>query len=348
MSVLTYEQIISDLKKKIYRPIYFLMGDEPYFIDEISNYIEENILNEAEKAFNLTVVYGKDVDVPTIISLARRYPMMSNYQIVIVKEAQDIKNIDVSEIGKKPNPLLLYAQDPLESTILVILYKGKKLEKNKKLYKAIDQKGVIFESKKIYEDKIPAWIINQFKIYGKTIEPQAANLMAEYTGNNLASIVNEVNKINIFLENENHITTSYIEKLVGISKEFSISELIKAISQKNILQANKIVIHFTNNSKQYPIQQTITLLFDFFQKVLLYKDIQKLSDQEAAVKLGINVFFIKDYKNCSKNFSRQQIIDIISLLREYDLKSKGVNNNFEPHELLKELIFKIFHSVDVF
>ncbi len=320
------------------------MGEEPFFIDEISDFIENNILNEAEKSFNLSVVYGKDVDLPTIVSLAKRYPMMSNYQIVIVKEAQNIKNIDASEIGKKINPLLQYLEDPLKSTILVILYIGKKLEKNKKSYKAIDSKGIIFESKKIYEDKLPAWITNQFKQRGKNIEPQAASIMADCIGNNLAAIINEINKMVIFLENEKSITVKHVEKLVGISKEFTNNELLKAIGKKVITQTNKIILYFASNSKQYPVQQSITMMFDFFQKVLYYKDIQQLSDQEAAAKLGIHPFFLNDYKTCSKNYSRIQLINNIHLIREYDIKSKGVDNTAEPHELLKELVTKIVYN----
>jgi|YNPMSStandDraft_1061717.scaffolds.fasta_scaffold00120_23 DNA polymerase-3 subunit delta len=344
MAVLTYEQIINELQKKIYRPVYFLMGEEPFFIDDISNFIEENVLNQAEKSFNLTVVYGKDVDLPSIVSLAKRYPMMSNYQVLIVKEAQNIKNIDASEIGKKNNPLIQYLQDPLKSTILVILYKGKKLEKNKKLYKAIDDKGIIFESKKIYEDKIPTWITNQFKKRGKSIEPQAAVFMADFIGNNLAAIINEINKILIFLENEKNITVKHIEKLVGVSKEFNNNELLKAIGKRDITQTNKIVLYFASNSKQYPVQQTITMLFDFFQKTLLYKDIQQQTDQEIASKLGIHPFFLTDYKICSKNFTRNQIIKNIHHIREYDVKAKGVNSTTEPHELLKELVCKIIYE----
>lgn len=344
MAVLTYEQIINELRKKIYRPIYFLMGEESFFIDELSDFIEENILNEAEKLLNLTVAYGKDVDLPTLVSLARRYPMMSNYQLVIVKEAHNIKNIDASEIGKKINPLLQYAQDPLTSTILVILYKGKKLEKNKKLYKAIDNKGVIFESKKIYEDKLPAWITNQFKLRGKNIEPQAADLMADCIGNNLSAIVNEINKMLIFLENEKNFTVNHVEKIVGVSKEYSNNELLKAVGKRNITQLNKIVLYFASNPRQYPVQVTITMLFDFFQKILLFKDIQQLPDQEIASKIGVHPYFLSEYKTCSKNYSRDQVIKILHHIREYDVKSKGVDSIAAPHELLKELVFRIMHE----
>ncbi len=344
MAAATFEQILTDLKKQLYRPIYFLMGEEPFFIDQITDYIEDNVLNEAEKSFNLTVLYGKDTDLPTLVSLARRYPMMSNYQVVIVKEAQTIKNLDASEIGKKINPLLMYAQEPLSSTILVIVYKGKKLEKNRKLYKAIEKNGVIFESNKIYDNKLPAWITKQFQQRGKNIEPAAATLMADSLGNNLSAIVNEINKMLIFLENQQNITVAHVEKLIGVSKEYSVSELLKAIGQRNITHANKIVLYFSANPKENPVQKTIVWMFDFFQKVLLYKDIPRASDHEVASKLGVNPYFLNDYRVCSQNYTRDQVIRTIHLLREYDVKSKGVESLADPHELLKEMIFKIMYE----
>ncbi|MCX7862662.1 MAG: DNA polymerase III subunit delta [Bacteroidales bacterium] len=344
MANLTYEQIIQELQKKIYKPIYFLMGDEPFFIDSITDFIEENILTENEKTFNLTVVYGKDIDLTGIVSLAKRYPMMANYQVVVVREAQNIRNLDASEIGKKINPLLHYAQDPLPSTILVLAYKDKRLEKNRKLYKAIDNKGVIFDSKKIYEDKLPAWITAQFKQRGKQIDPSAALLMADSIGNNLSAIINEINKMIIFLENEKNIRVEHVEKLIGVSKEFTNAELLKAIGKKNTTHAHKIVLYFASNPKDHPFQETLMWIFNFFQKLLLFKDTQHLSDQEIAAKLGINPYFLNDYKIAAKHYTRQQIIQLFHTIREYDLKSKGVDNQSEPQELLKEFISKIIYT----
>ncbi|MGQ9846813.1 MAG: DNA polymerase III subunit delta [Bacteroidales bacterium] len=345
MAALTYEQLFEELKKQIYKPVYFLMGEEPYFIDVIADYIEENVLSEAEKSFNLTVVYGKDTDLASIVSLAKRYPMMANYQVVIIKEAQNIKNLDASEIGKKINPLLSYLQQPLRSTILVICYKGKKLEKNRKIYKTIEKCGVIFESKKIYETKLPAWISNQFKIRGKNIEPKAANLMADYIGNNLSSIINEINKILIFLENENEINVSHIEKLIGVSKDFNNTELLKAIGSKNITQANRILLYFQSDPRQHPVQQTIVWLFEYFSKVILLKDFQGLSDAELATKIGIPIYYLNDYKTTAKNYTLNHLIQNIHLIREYDMKSKGVDSLADGHELLKELVYKIMNGI---
>lgn len=345
MAALTYEQLLEELKKQIYKPVYFLMGEEPYFIDAIADYIEENVLNEAEKAFNLTVAYGKDIDIASIVSLAKRYPMMANYQVVIIKEAQNIKNLDASEIGKKINPLLSYLQQPLSSTILVICYKDKKLEKNRKIYKTIEKCGVIFESKKIYETKLPAWISNQFKLRGKNIEHKAANLMADYIGNNLSSIINEINKILIFLENENEITVSHIEKLIGVSKDFNNTELFKAIGSKNITQANRILLYFQSDPHQHPVQKTMVWLFEFFSKVILLKEFQGLSDTEIANKLGVSTYYLNDYKTTAKNYTRNHLIQNIHLIREYDMKSKGVESLADGHELLKEMVYKIMYGI---
>lgn len=345
MAALTYEQLIEELKKQIYKPVYFLMGEESYFIDAVSDYIEENVLNEDEKSFNLTVTYGKDVDLATIVSMAKRYPMMSNYQIVIIKEAQNIKSLDAGEIGKKVNPLLSYVQSPLNSTILVICYKGKKLEKNRKIYKAIDKAGVIFESKKIYETKLPSWIVNQFKIRGKSIDTKAASLMADFIGNNLSSIINEINKILIFLEKEQTIKIEHVEKLIGVSKDFNNTELLKAIGTKNVTQANRILLYFQSDPRQHPVQQTIVWLFEYFSKIILYKDFQNLSDNEIASKIGVPPYFLDDYKLAAKNYSRNQLIQNIHIIREYDMKSKGVDSVADGHELLKEMVFKLMYGI---
>jgi len=345
MAALTYEQIIDELKKQIYKPIYFLMGEEPYFIDAITDYIEDNVLNEAEKSFNLTITYGKDIDLASVVSLAKRYPMMANYQVVIIKEAQNIKNLDASEIGKKINPLLSYLQEPLPSTILVICYKGKKLEKNRKIYKAIEKTGVIFDSKKIYETKLPAWITNQFKLRGKQIDPKAAHLIADFIGNNLSSIVNEINKMLIFLENEQEIKVSHVEKLIGVSKDFNNSELLKAIGTKNITQANRILLYFQSDPRQHPVQLTIVWLFEFFSKVILLKEFQGLSDNDIASKIGVPPYYLDDYKITAKNYTRNHLIQNIHLIREYDMKSKGVDSLVDGHELLKEMVYKIIYGI---
>lgn len=331
-----YENIISDLKKSIYKPIYFLMGEEPYYIDRITDYIQQNVLTESEKSFNLSVFYGKDADIGTIINTAKRYPMMASHQVVIVKEAQHLKKID---------DLVYYAEKPLQSTILVINYKYQKLHKQKKVYKALEKNGVIFHSTKLYEDKIPAWINAYLKSKRYTIEPAAAMLLTEFLGNDLSKISNELEKLIITLSaDENKITPGHIEKNIGISKDYNNFELQNALTQKNVLKANKIINYFGKNPGQNPITLTITSLYFFFSKVLMYHFLKDNSQRNVAATLKINPFFVKDYQMAARNYNTKKVVNVIAILREYDLKSKGVNNNSTPaSDLLKEMVYKIMH-----
>src|SRR6056297_415240 len=332
-----YEQIIADLKNKIYKPIYFLFGDESYFIDLISKYIQNNVLTESEKAFNQTILYGKDTDIHTVINAAKRFPMMANHQVVIVKEAQEIKDID---------SLVHYATTPLESTILVINYKYKTLDKRKKLYKVIHENAVVFESRKLYDNQIPAWINSYIQTKNKTIDPNAGMLLNEYLGNNLNKIANELDKLIITLpENEVKITTAHIERNIGISKDYNNFELHKALTQKNVLKANRIVNYFAHNPKDNPITLTLTSIYMFYSKVLAYHFIKNKRDRRSvASTLKVNPFFIGEYETAARQYNPKKIVEIIELLREYDLRSKGYNNVSTSHgELLKELVYKILH-----
>lgn len=334
---MTFEQIISDLKNKIYKPIYFLSGEESYFIDLITKYIQDNALSENEKAFNQTIIYGKDVEIAAVINSAKRYPMMANYQVVIVKEAQNIKEID---------DLVHYALNPLKSTILVINYKYKTLDKRKKLYKAINDNGVLFESKKLYDNEVPGWINAYLKKKNRTIDPSAGMLITEYLGNDLGKIANELEKLIITLPSgETNITAVHIEKNIGISKDYNNFELNKALTQKNVLKANRIVNYFANNPKDNPLVVTISMLYSFFSKVLVYHFIKnKTNKQEVAATLKVNPFFVADYEKAAKQYTPKKLVEIIALLREYDLRSKGLNSESTPDgELLKELIYKIIH-----
>ncbi|MDX9695597.1 MAG: DNA polymerase III subunit delta [Bacteroidales bacterium] len=334
---MTFEQIISDLKNKIYKPIYFLSGEESYFIDLITKYIQDNALSENEKAFNQTIIYGKDVEIAAVINSAKRYPMMANYQVVIVKEAQNIKEID---------DLVHYALNPLKSTILVINYKYKTLDKRKKLYKAINDNGVLFESKKLYDNEVPGWINAYLKKKNRTIDPSAGMLITEYLGNDLGKIANELEKLIITLPSgETNITALHIEKNIGISKDYNNFELNKALTQKNVLKANRIVNYFANNPKDNPLVVTISMLYSFFSKVLVYHFIKnKTNKQEVAATLKVNPFFVADYEKAAKQYTPKKLVEIIALLREYDLRSKGLNSENTPDgELLKELIYKIIH-----
>lgn len=334
---MTFEQIITDLNNKIYKPVYFLMGDEPFFIDKITNYIHENVLTEAEKAFNLSVVYGKDSDIGDVINNARRFPMMANYQVLILKEAQEIKNID---------NLVYYVNNPLKSTILVVNYKYKTIDKRKKLYKALDKNkdAVILESNKIYDSQIPKWIESFIKQKGYSIEPKSTMLLAEYLGNDLSKIVNELEKLTIVLPANTKINAEHIEKNIGISKDFNVFELQNAISTRNILKANQIINYFAKNQKQHNIIPTISILSNFFTKILQYHFVKDKSQRNVAATIGVSPYFVKDYSLAAKNYNAKKTVQVISLLREYDMKSKGFDNvSTTPGELLKELIFKIMH-----
>ncbi len=331
------DQIFSDLKNKIYKPIYFLSGEEPYFIDLLTKYINENVLTDAEKSFNQTVLYGKDTEIHTVINSAKRFPMMANHQVIIVKEAQNIKNID---------ELIHYANAPLKSTLLVINYKYKTLDKRKKLYKVINENGVLFESKKLYDNEVPGWINAYLKNKNKTIDPGAGMLLNEYLGNDLSKIANELDKLIITLpEGEHNITTNHIERNIGISKDYNNFELHKALTQKNVLKANRIVNYFSQNPKNNPFTLTISTLYHFYSKVLAYHFLKDKRDRRnVAATLKVNPYFIGDYEKAAKQYNPKKTVEIISLLREYDLKSKGFNNVSTSHgELLKELVYRILH-----
>jgi len=334
---MTFEQILTDLKNKIYKPIYFLSGEEPYFIDLITKYINDNVLNDAEKSFNQTVIYGKDTDIYTVINTAKRFPMMANHQVVIVKEAQNIKNID---------DLVHYAAAPLKSTLLVINYKYKTLDKRKKLYKALADNGVLYESKKLYDNEIPGWINAYLKKKNRSIDPGAAALLNEYLGNDLSKIANELDKLIITLpDGEFNITSNHIERNIGISKDYNNFELHKALTQKNVLKANRIVNYFAQNQKDNPFTMTIATLYHFYSKVLSYHFVKDKKDKKSvAATLKVNPYFLGDYELAAKNYNPKKTVEIIGLLREYDLKSKGYNNvSTPPGELLKEMVYKILH-----
>ncbi len=311
------------------------MGEESYYIDNITNYIIDNVLKEDEKAFNMTILYGKDTSVNLVDNVARRYPMMANYNLVIIKEAQNLKNID---------KLIYYSQAPSKSTILVLNYKYKTLDKRKKVYKAIKSAGIIFESKKLYANKIPDWINQYLNEKKYSIEPVACNLLTEFLGNDLGKISNELDKLIISLPANTKISSKHIEENIGISKDYNNFELQNALMKKDILKANRIIDYFGKNPRDNPVILTITSLYFFFNKILIYHFLKDKSRQNAASKLKVNPYFLKDYEMASKKYNPKKVVQIISLLREYDLKLKGVGNvSTTGDELLKELIFKIIH-----
>jgi len=332
---MTFEEIISNLKKKIYHPIYFLMGEETYFIDKISDYISDNVLTEAEKGFNQTILYGKDTEPHNIIANARRFPMMSNHQVIIVREAQNIKKIEDLEP---------YVKNPLNSTILVINYKYKTLDKRKTFPKLIDQKGVLFESKKIYDNQLPAWIINYLKNQNYTIAPQAAAMLSEYLGADLSKVANELDKLIISLPSGSQITPDLIEKNIGISKEFNVFELQNALGERNLLKANQIINYFGANPSSNPIPVVISGLFSYFSKILNYHFLEDKSQNNVASVLQVHPFFVKTYISAAKNYNIKKLVEIVSILREYDMKSKGWGNvSASPADLQREMIYRILH-----
>ncbi|MBW8333797.1 MAG: DNA polymerase III subunit delta [Prolixibacteraceae bacterium] len=332
---MTFEEIISNLKKKIYHPIYFLMGEETYFIDKISDYISDNVLTDAEKGFNQTILYGKDTEPHNIIANARRFPMMSNHQVIVVREAQNIKKIEDLES---------YAKNPLNSTILVINYKYKTLDKRKTFAKLIDQKGVLFEAKKIYDNQLPAWIISYLKNQNYTIAPQAAAMLSEYLGADLSKVANELDKLIISLPAGTQITPDHIEKNIGISKEFNVYELQNALGERNLLKANRIVNYFGANPSSNPIPVIISGLFSYFSKILNYHFLEDKSQNNVASVLQVHPFFVKTYVAAARNYNIKKLVEIISILREYDMKSKGWGNvSASPADLQREMIYRILH-----
>ncbi len=335
-SAQSYEQIINDLKNKIYHPVYFLTGDEPFYIDKITDYAAQNILTPEEKSFNQTILYGRDVDAAAIINTAKRFPMMANQQLVIVREAQEVKNFE---------ELIHYIENPLKSTILFLTYKYKSLDKRLKVYKALRENAIIMESKKLYDDKVPGWIASFLRSKDYQIEPKAAMLLTEFLGNDLSKIANETEKLIITLpQGMKIITADHIEKNIGISKEYNNFELQNALVSRNAVKANRIIRYFADNQKNHHISATITSLYFFFSKLLTYHFLKDRSRKNVAASLKINPYFVTEYEAAARIYKTKKVVLIISLLREYDLKSKGYGNvTTEPGDLLKELVFKILH-----
>jgi DNA polymerase III subunit delta len=332
---MTFDQITSDIKRKIYHPVYLLHGEEPYFIDAITSLIEESVLTESEKEFNQTVVYGRDTDTGSIIDMARRFPMMANYQVIIIKEAQDLDKIE---------NLQPYMERPMTSTILVIAHKYKKIDQRKSFAKSVDKAGVIFESTKIYDNKVPGWINEQVAGNGYSIRPEACQLLAEYLGSDLGRISNELEKLVINLPQGSTIDNALIERNIGISKDYNIFELQNALGSKDIAKANRIINYFAANTKQNPMILVLTVLFGFFMKLMIYHQTENKSTNNIASVLSVKPFFIKDYVQAAQNYPFRRLRTIIGLLREYDLRLKGINNgSTEESELLRELVYKILH-----
>ena len=404
---MTFDQIITDLRNKIYFPVYFLMGEEPYYIDAIIDILEEEVLTPAEKGFNQTVLYGREVNLGQVTALARNYPMMANYQVIIVKEAQDLfrrndldkiqavikakealdtprnrkildqvrqrklvspadaartlgmdKPTDMkvleevfehinllnAESGKGYVELINLLDNPVKSTILVFGYKYEKLDKRKALAKKLEKSGVLFESTRLYDNKIPDWIASYLRQKKYNIEIPAAALLAEYLGNDLSRIANELDKLVINLPAGTRVNSDHIEANIGISKEYNIFELQKAIGSGDTGRAQRIVNYFGANEKENPAVKTIAILFSYFSKLLIYHGLSDHSPNNIASALSVHPYFVKDYQQAASRYTRPKLEHVIGLLYEFDLRSKGVNNiSAKDGELTRELIFRIMH-----
>ena len=332
---MTFDQIIQNLKNKVYHPIYLLHGEESYFIDEISDYIEANVLDEMEREFNLTVLYGRDCTVDAIVSAAKRYPMMANHQVIIVKEAQDVSKLE---------ELADYIEKAVPTTILVLAHKTKKVDSRKVFFKRADKFGITFEAKKLYDSQVPAWVKEFVAKKGYTIDQKSCSLLVEYLGGDLSKIANELEKLMLNIPEKSTITPEIIEKYIGISKDYNVFELNKALATKNVLKANQIITHFALNPKENPIQKVIPIVFSFFLKLLLYQtNVQKANPAE--LKAIVGTPFLQEFESAARQFPVRKTAQIIGYLREYDVKSKGVDStsSVEGGDLLKELVFKILH-----
>ena len=338
---MTAEDILKDLKNRKFKPLYLLHGEEPYHIDLVGNYVEHQLLSDADKGFNQTVLYGKDTEVMTVLGAAKRYPMMADYQVVLVKEAQDMKWGKDDDDKKSINPLLNYLDNPLPSTILVFCYKYGKFDKRKKTYKAIEKNGLIFESTSLYDNKIPGWIESFTTDKGYRISQQATYMLSEYLGNDLSKIANELEKLMLNVSAGQEITLELVQNNIGISKEYNVFELQTALGKKDVFKVNQIVNYFEANPKANPIVLVLGNLNNFFSKVLAFHYIKDRSN--IARELGVSPYFVKDYEQAARSYNYGKTMRIISYLREYDLKSKGVDSNAEDGALLKELMFKILH-----
>jgi DNA polymerase III subunit delta len=335
---MTHQSIIAEIKHKRFAPVYFLHGPESYFIDLIADAVEAYGLEEHEKAFNQTTLYGKDTDYLQVLDAARRFPMMAERQVVLLKEAQDMKTL---------KDLEAYVEKPTPSTVLVICHKYKKYNLNSRLGKAIKANAVLFESKELYDNQVPDWIADYLK--GKKLKagPAAAELLAEYLGANLSKVANELDKLALNLPVGAEVSQQHIEQHIGISKDYNVFELQKALGIKDVLKANRIVNYFIANARKHPIQVIIGSLYNYFSKIYLYHSVAQRPEPEILSALGLRSgFFLREYRTAARQFSARKSEEVIHLLREFDLKSKGVgyNSTGKPEgELLKEMTWRILH-----
>jgi DNA polymerase III subunit delta len=330
---LSAEQIIRDWKRKIYKPVYWLEGEEEFYINEVMEFAEHHILPEEEKSFNLSVFYGKDADWAAVVNACRRYPMFAERQVVLLKEAQQMRDIS------KLEPYIL---QPLDSTVFVVSYKDKKVDGRSKLAKILKEKGELLSTKKMYDNQLPEWITELLHSKGLTINQKALSLLIDHIGNDLTRIKSEIEKIQINLGERKGIHEDDVEKYVGISKEYNAFELQAALVRKDLAKAFRIIQYFDSNPKAAPIQLVLPSLYSFFSKVYMIFGLSSPDEKMTAATLGVSPFFVKDYLLAAKNYGFSGTENVLLLLHQYNLKSVGVNSiNVEDAELLKELVVKI-------
>jgi DNA polymerase III subunit delta len=335
------EAVLKEIKAGRLAPIYFLQGDEPYYIDQIAGYIEQHILSEAEKGFNLMVLYGKDAPMASVLNQARRFPIMSERQVVIVKEAQEIPDLNKEE-GKRM--LESYVKNPLPSTILVFSHKYKTLDGRSALAKVLDKHAVVVNTKKLWDNQLPDWIENYIKSTGNAVDPKAAYMLAEYIGNDLSRLANEVQKLLLNFTEKVKIDPAMVQKYVGISKEYNTFELQKALAVRDVVKANQIIQYFEGNPKSNPAILVIAFLFSYFTKLLLLHHQKAYQEGEVARVLGMHPFIAKEYLPALRNYPPQKVVDNIGWIQQADLQSKGIEGgSMSDGQILKELVFKLMH-----
>lgn len=327
-----YQDIIKDWKQQKFRPLYWLEGEEDFFIDQVVDYAEHKLLSEADKGFNLTVLYGKDTDWATVVNACRRYPMFAERQVVILKEAQSMRDLLKLEA---------YIEQPLESTVFVVAHKQGKIDGRSKMAKLVKDKGVILSTKKLYDNQLPSWAEAYVKSQGLAISEKACILLADHIGNDLSRIANEIDKLLVNLPQGKKIDENDIEKYVGISKEYNVFELQNALGQQDMPKVMRIIRYFSANPKAAPIQMVIPALYNYFSKINLLFGV-KGGEKEMASALGVHPFFLKDYTAAARKFGPGGTERAILLLHQYNLRSIGINDSGnEDGELMKEMVFRM-------
>ena len=335
---MSYQTIIKEVKKKQFAPVYFLHGAESSFIDLVADAIEKHALEEHERAFNQTILYGKESNHLQIVDAARRFPMMSERQLVILREAQEMRSL---------KDLLTYVEQPTPSTVLVICHKHKKLNLNSKFGKAIKAKAVVLDSKPLYDNQVPDWIADYLRSKKLSAGPAASELLAEYLGSKLSKVANELDKLALNIPEGSEVTQALIEEHIGISKDYNVFEFQKALGQRDVKKANRIVQYFIASPRKNPLPAVVGSLYNYFSKIYLYHSVARATEQEILSALGLrSSFFLREYRAAARNYPMSATQEVIYLLRQFDLKSKGVDYNAtgKPEgELLKEMTWRILH-----